>query len=204
MTLQGESALGTPPSQALDVNGTIRTNFETSVASSSSTGHVLGYPAAGMWSAAGTSTSATEDAKFNGQLENPDSAYFGSASNQRYIQIKKAGWYLVMADVEKHSLTDGELGEIQLHRDNLVGTKQQTMCRAYANGSGTSTVRLNLSCSVVERFNTFDRVVLYDANSNNAIVGGSTISPLWDTTSQSVIVRSLSPGRSNCRPIAAV
>ena len=165
------------PDAELDLNGNIQTHLSNSTSANSTTGHVEGFPIAGMWAPSITSATAAEDAALGAQLENSDASYFGWVSGQRYIQIKKAGWYLIMADVAKGSLSSGELTTMELHRDNSAGSKVATLCRAYANAGGGTSIRVNLSCSAIERFNANDRVVLFDANGTSQIIGGSALFP---------------------------
>ena len=154
--------IGEPnPTAKLHVVGNIKTHLESSTSSTTNSGHVLALPVAGMWYPNATSASATGFAKWGSQEHNTDTTYLGFSANRDYIEIKKAGYYLVMVDVVV-SNPDFNYLTIKLRRYSNSGGYLENLCVAKARQTGS------VSCSAISAFGANQRVRLYDENTGGA------------------------------------
>ena len=159
--------IGEPnPTAKLHVVGNIKTHLESSTSSTTNSGHVLALPVAGMWYPNATSASATGFAKWGSQEHNTDTTYLGFSANRDYIEIKKAGYYLVMVDVVV-SNPDFNYLTIKLRRYSNSGGYLENLCVAKARQTGS------VSCSAISAFGANQRVRLYDENTGGGIAAGT-------------------------------
>ena len=135
-------------------------------------GEVSAQPVVGKWrSSSGTSATAIEDVPWDIEDHNTSTDHFGWVPGRRFIQIKVAGYYMVAVVCLKDAMVEGEFGHVSIDRDDGSGSAQEEIGRLYSVAGGSY---LGLSGTVVAYFNSNDRLVVEDGNSNNGLYSGQT------------------------------
>ena len=169
----GQVGIGdTTPSEKLDVNGSIRTSG-ASTTSSSTTGHVLAVPVAGQYYPSTTSATVHGYANWTSSESVSDATYLGFVFNRDYIEIKKAGYYLIIADVTAGNLSAGEFATIKVEIHTSSGLLEG-VCTAKGASGGS---QMNLSCCGIEQISAGRRIKLWDNDTNSNIFSGSLTDP---------------------------
>jgi len=134
-------------------------------------GNIRATPIVGQWNPESSTSVAGQDfVEFDNEKINTDTNYFGFTAGNDFIEIKKAGLYLITTQV----LFEGSTGGFAIAvvwRYNSADIQQERICTIQSILAG---VTISNGCSSIHSFDANDRVKLQDDSSSAGIFGPTT------------------------------